>query len=66
MPGRGGSSLAGDWSEFDRGGHLPALEAPDLLVGDLRAFFRPSVETRHPSAPPDNQGYAPSGGEEGW
>lgn len=29
------------WSEFDRGGHFPALEVPDLLVGDLRAFFRP-------------------------
>ena len=29
----------GHWSEFDRGRHFPALEAPDLLVGDLRAFF---------------------------
>ena len=29
------------WSEFDRGGHFPAMEAPDLLVDDLRAFFRP-------------------------
>ncbi len=28
------------WSEFDRGGHFPAMEAPDLLVEDLRAFFR--------------------------
>ena len=28
------------WSEFDRGGHFPAMEAPDLLTGDLRAFFR--------------------------
>jgi pimeloyl-ACP methyl ester carboxylesterase len=27
------------WSEFDRGGHFAALEAPDLLVGDMRAFF---------------------------
>ncbi len=27
------------WSEFDRGGHFAALEAPDLLVGDVRAFF---------------------------
>jgi pimeloyl-ACP methyl ester carboxylesterase len=27
------------WTEFDRGGHFPALEAPDLLAGDLRAFF---------------------------
>jgi epoxide hydrolase len=29
------------WSEFDRGGHFAALEAPDLLVGDIRAFFCP-------------------------
>jgi pimeloyl-ACP methyl ester carboxylesterase len=28
------------WSEFDRGGHFAAMEAPDLLVGDVRAFFR--------------------------
>ncbi len=29
------------YSEFEAGGHFPAMEAPDLLVGDLRAFFRP-------------------------
>ncbi|GAA2431871.1 epoxide hydrolase family protein [Streptomyces macrosporus] len=29
------------WSEFGRGGHFAALEAPDLLVADVRAFFRP-------------------------
>jgi len=29
------------WSEFDRGGHFAAMEAPDLLVDDIRAFFRP-------------------------
>jgi hypothetical protein len=28
------------WSEFDRGGHFPAMEVPDLLTGDLREFFR--------------------------
>ena len=28
------------WSEFDRGGHFAALEAPDLLVDDVREFFR--------------------------
>ncbi|HEV7650192.1 MAG TPA: epoxide hydrolase [Actinophytocola sp.] len=28
------------WTEFDRGGHFPALEAPDLLAEDLRGFFR--------------------------
>lgn len=27
------------WSEFDRGGHFAALEAPDLLIDDVRAFF---------------------------
>jgi pimeloyl-ACP methyl ester carboxylesterase len=28
------------WTEFRRGGHFAALEAPELLVGDVRAFFR--------------------------
>lgn len=28
------------WSEFERGGHFAAMEAPDLLVDDVRAFFR--------------------------
>jgi len=28
------------WSEFDRGGHFAAMEAPDLLVQDVRTFFR--------------------------
>jgi pimeloyl-ACP methyl ester carboxylesterase len=28
------------WTEFDRGGHFAALEQPDLLVDDVRAFFR--------------------------
>jgi epoxide hydrolase len=27
------------WSEFDRGGHFAALEAPDLLGADVRDFF---------------------------
>ncbi|MFE3177617.1 epoxide hydrolase family protein [Amycolatopsis sp. NPDC059090] len=27
------------WTEFPSGGHFPALEEPDLLIGDLRAFF---------------------------
>ena len=31
------------WSEFDRGGHFAAMEVPDLLVGDVRAFFRAPV-----------------------
>jgi len=29
------------WSEYDRGGHFAAMEVPDLVTGDLRAFFRP-------------------------
>jgi epoxide hydrolase len=29
------------WSEFDHGGHFAAMEGPDLLVGDVREFFRP-------------------------
>lgn len=27
------------WSEFDRGGHFAAMEAPDLLINDIRNFF---------------------------
>ncbi|MFB6826259.1 epoxide hydrolase family protein [Streptomyces virginiae] len=27
------------WTELDRGGHFLAMEAPDLLVSDLREFF---------------------------
>jgi epoxide hydrolase len=27
------------WTEFDRGGHFAAMEAPDLLVDDVRSFF---------------------------
>jgi epoxide hydrolase len=29
------------WSEFDRGGHFAAMEAPELLIADVRDFFRP-------------------------
>lgn len=28
------------WNEYDRGGHWSAQDAPDLLVDDMRAFFR--------------------------
>ncbi|WP_030325796.1 epoxide hydrolase family protein [Streptomyces sp. NRRL B-3229] len=28
------------WTELDRGGHFAAMEEPDLLVDDIRAFFR--------------------------
>jgi epoxide hydrolase len=30
----------GHWNEYERGGHFAAMEAPDLLVADVRAFFR--------------------------
>jgi pimeloyl-ACP methyl ester carboxylesterase len=28
------------WTEFDRGGHFAAMEEPDLVTRDLRAFLR--------------------------
>jgi microsomal epoxide hydrolase len=28
------------WTEMPKGGHFPALEEPDLLVQDIRSFFR--------------------------
>jgi pimeloyl-ACP methyl ester carboxylesterase len=28
------------WAEYDRGGHFPAMEVPDLLVDDVRTFLR--------------------------
>jgi pimeloyl-ACP methyl ester carboxylesterase len=31
--------VAARWTEFDRGGHFPALEVPELLAGELREFF---------------------------
>lgn len=33
------------WREHDRGGHFAAMEQPDLLVGDIRDFFRPLRRT---------------------
>ena len=30
----------GQWTEYDRGGHFPALEQPQLLVDDIRRFAR--------------------------
>jgi pimeloyl-ACP methyl ester carboxylesterase len=29
------------WTEFEQGGHFPAMEAPTQLAADLRAFFGP-------------------------
>ena len=28
------------WTEYQQGGHFPALEVPELLVEDIRTFFR--------------------------
>ena len=28
------------WNEHDRGGHFPAMEAPEQLVSDIRTFFQ--------------------------
>jgi pimeloyl-ACP methyl ester carboxylesterase len=28
------------WSVFDKGGHFAAMEQPELLVADVREFFR--------------------------
>jgi pimeloyl-ACP methyl ester carboxylesterase len=28
------------WTEFEKGGHFAAREAPAFLLGDIRAFFR--------------------------
>jgi pimeloyl-ACP methyl ester carboxylesterase len=38
------------WSEFERGGHFAALEVPELLVADMRKFFR-SVWANSASSP---------------
>jgi pimeloyl-ACP methyl ester carboxylesterase len=35
------------WARCDRGGHFPAFEEPELLVDEIRDFFRP---LREPSA----------------
>ncbi|QIS11608.1 alpha/beta fold hydrolase [Nocardia arthritidis] len=29
------------YTELPRGGHFPAMERPELLVEEIRAFFRP-------------------------
>ncbi|MFJ3883293.1 epoxide hydrolase family protein [Streptomyces sp. NPDC090077] len=31
------------WTSYDRGGHFPAMEVPELLVEDVRSFFREGV-----------------------
>jgi pimeloyl-ACP methyl ester carboxylesterase len=39
------------WTPMPRGGHFAALEEPDLLAADLRAFFRPLRSRGGPRAP---------------
>lgn len=34
------------WTEMPRGGHFAALEEPELLVQDIREFFRPLRESK--------------------
>ncbi|WP_206797170.1 alpha/beta fold hydrolase [Amycolatopsis sp. MtRt-6] len=33
------------WTEYDRGGHYPAMEEPDLFVEDVRMFARALKKT---------------------
>jgi pimeloyl-ACP methyl ester carboxylesterase len=41
------------WTEFDRGGHFAAMEKPDLLVRDLRAFARTLADADEQAGQPD-------------
>ncbi len=34
------------WTEMPRGGHFAAMEEPELLAADMRAFFRPLRDPR--------------------
>lgn len=42
----------GRWTEMPRGGHFAAMEEPELLAEEIRAFFRPLriPPATHPSA----------------
>ena len=56
-----GSSAPATWRtgpSFDRGGHFAALEEPELLVQDVRDFFRPVALTgaSRPSLAPRSGG----------
>lgn len=59
------------WSDFDRGGHFAAMEAPDLLVEDIRTFFaslreadRGTERSRLASVSPDDLGVTTAGATE--
>lgn len=30
----------GHWSEYEEGGHFPAMETPELVADDIRSFLR--------------------------
>jgi epoxide hydrolase len=38
------------WTEFDRGGHFPAMEEPELFVEDVRSFARALPTTSRAAA----------------
>ena len=46
------SGTIAHWSEFDTGGHFPAMGVPDLLAGDIRAFFRSLRKSADSAASP--------------
>jgi pimeloyl-ACP methyl ester carboxylesterase len=52
------------WTEYDRGGHFASLQAPDLLVDDLRAFTHrlPQATTRPARTSESNSHARPSNG----
>jgi hypothetical protein len=35
------------WTEMPRGGHFAAMEEPELLAEEMRAFFRPLRKQRN-------------------
>jgi hypothetical protein len=35
------------WTDMPKGGHFAAMEQPELLLGDLRAFLATVLEHRH-------------------
>ena len=52
-PGTGPSSAttSAHWTEMPRGGHFAAFEEGDLLVDDVRDFFRPCGSAPEPPGP---------------
>jgi microsomal epoxide hydrolase len=44
------------WTEMPRGGHFAALEEPELLVNDIRDFFRPLRHDQQPATKASDRG----------